>query len=75
MAAETNRKIYQVPSAIKSKMYGDESSFEKYIIDIDLKNLTLKKRILLNLPGILLKFLLKVNLILVQVGWSKSVFK
>lgn len=61
--------------AIKSKMYGDESSFEKYIIDIDLKNLTLKKRILLNLPGILLKFLLKVNLILVQVGWSKSVFK
>lgn len=61
--------------AIKSKMYGDKSNFEKYIFDIDLKNLTFKKRILLNLPAILLKFLLKVNLILVQVGWSKSVFK
>ncbi len=61
--------------AIKSKMYGDKSNFEKYSIDIDLKNLTLKKRILLNLPGIFLKLLLKVNLIMVQVGWSKSVFK
>lgn len=61
--------------AIKSKMYGDDSGFKKYTVDIDLKNLTYKKRILLNLPGILLKFLLKVNLILVQVGWSKSVFK
>lgn len=61
--------------AIKSKMYGDKSNFEKYAIDIDMKNLTLKKRILLNLPAIFLKLLLKVNLIMVQIGWSKSVFK
>ena len=61
--------------AVKSKMYGDKSNFKKFTTDLDLKNLSLKKRILLNLPGILLKFLLKVNLIMVQVGWSKSVFK
>jgi glycosyltransferase involved in cell wall biosynthesis len=61
--------------AIKSKLLNDKSNFINFTNDIDLSNLTLKKRILLRLPGVVLHFLLRLNLLFVQLGWSKSVFK
>lgn len=61
--------------AIKSKLINDKTNFINFTSDINLSNLTLKKRILLRLPGFLLHFLLRLNLLFVQLGWSKSVFK
>lgn len=61
--------------AIKSKLYGDQINYIKFKKDINLHNLTLKKRILLFLPGSVLQFLLRINLLLVQLGLSKTVFK
>ncbi len=61
--------------AIKSKLNDDKVSFYKFKSDINLGNLSLKRKILLNLPGFVLHFLLRVNLLFVQLGWSKSVFK
>jgi glycosyltransferase involved in cell wall biosynthesis len=61
--------------AIKSKLINDKTNFVNFTNDINLSNLPLKKRILLRLPGFVLRFLLRLNLLFVQVGWSKSVFK
>ena len=61
--------------AIKSKMNGDENNFERFKNAISYGNLSLKKRILLELPAPVLKSLLELNLLLVRVGLSKSVFK
>lgn len=61
--------------AIKSKLINDKTNFYKFTSDINLSNLPLKRRILLRLPGFVLHFLLRVNLLFVQLGWSKSVFK
>jgi|JI6StandDraft_1071083.scaffolds.fasta_scaffold93793_2 glycosyltransferase involved in cell wall biosynthesis len=61
--------------AIKSKLINDKTNFYKFTSDINFSNLSLKKRILLRLPGFALHFLLQVNLLFVQLGWSKSVFK
>lgn len=61
--------------AIKSKMFDDQANFIRFKNGLDINNLTLKKRILLMLPGFLLRFLLQVNLLLVQLGLSKTVFK
>ena len=62
-------------SAIKCKMIGDEQNFKHFYKAIDLKNLTKKKIFLLQLPSVFLKALLKVNLLLVRVGLSNSVFR
>lgn len=61
--------------AIKCRMNNDYENYFRFKKDIILQNLTLRKRILLLTPAFLLRFLLKVNLILVQLGISKSVFK
>ena len=61
--------------AIKSKLINDKTNFVNFTSDINLSNLPLKKRILLRLPGFVLRFLLRLNLLFVQLGWSKSVFK
>ena len=61
--------------AIKSKLINDKANFDKFTTDINFSNLSIKKRILLHLPGFVLHFLLQVNLLFVQLGWSKSVFK
>ena len=61
--------------AIKSKLINDKTNFINFTNDIDLSNLTPKKRILLRFPGVFLHFLLRLNLLFVQLGWSKSVFK
>lgn len=61
--------------AIKCKLSNDIVALKNYTNSINPDNLTPRKRILLNLPGFLLRFLLKVNLVLVQLGLSRSVFK
>ncbi len=61
--------------AIKSKMYGQKFKFDQYASEINLQNLNFKKRFLLKLPGSVLLFLVKVNVALAAIGWSKSVFK
>lgn len=61
--------------AIKCKMNNDKANFNYYSNSIDLRNLTLKKRILLNLPSFVLKFLIRLNLFLVKIGLRQSVFK
>lgn len=61
--------------AIKSKLNNDISSFKYFRESINLKNLSLKKRILLQQPAIILKTLITLNLQLVNLGLSHSVFK
>jgi glycosyltransferase involved in cell wall biosynthesis len=61
--------------AIKCKMAGDLANFEAFRNAIDQRNLTNKKRILLQLPGFVLRSLLFVNLFLAKIGFSKSVFR
>lgn len=60
--------------AIRSKINNDIKNFKLHIQRIKPENLSTKKRILLVLPGFLLRWLIKINLWLVRCGWSKSVF-
>lgn len=62
-------------SAIKCKITGDKQNFELFYKAIDLKNLTEKKMFLLKLPSSFLKVLLNVNLFMVRIGLSNSVFR
>jgi|SRR6476620_1395839 len=61
--------------AIKCKVAGDSANFEVFKNAIDPRNLTAKKRMLLTLPGFVLRGLLRVNLLLTRIGFSKSVFR
>ena len=61
--------------AIKSKIIGDSERFQVFYRGIDLKNLSLKKRMLLQLPIFLLKPLINLKAFLVTIGLSNSVFK
>jgi glycosyltransferase involved in cell wall biosynthesis len=61
--------------AIRCKINGDCKNFEYFKNALDPKSLTLKKRIILGLPGGLIKVLLWFNLALIQIGLSDSVFK
>ena len=61
--------------AIKSKLIADNENFNYYYKGIDLKNLTLKKRLLLLMPSIILKLLIHLKLILTNNGLGSSVFK
>lgn len=61
--------------AIKSKLNGDIAAFRRFSEGIDLKNLNAKKRILLQLPGGLLRLLLQLNQWLNDNGLGNSVFR
>jgi hypothetical protein len=61
--------------AIKCKLNNDNKSFNGFYAAIDLKNISTKKRILLLTPAFVLKILIQVNLVLVRMGLSNSVFK
>lgn len=61
--------------AIKCKLNDDIENFRGYQQKINYKNISIKKRILLNLPSFILKMLIRFNLILVKLGLSHSVFK
>jgi glycosyltransferase involved in cell wall biosynthesis len=61
--------------AVKSKIAGEKALFTKYSQTIDLKNLGLKKQILLRLPAFALIFLIKTKTVLANLGLGSSVFK
>lgn len=61
--------------AIKSKLTGDFKNFEKFFMAIDLQSLPLKKRVLLYLPGFVLKRLVAFKTVLANLGLGNSVFK
>jgi glycosyltransferase involved in cell wall biosynthesis len=61
--------------AIKSKISNDIKSFYFYYESINLKNLSLKKRLLLYLNPFILQVLTKVKLKFVELGLGNSVFK
>lgn len=61
--------------AIKAKLHGDGNTFSQFSRNIDHQNLTLKKRILLQLPGSILKILIKLNQFLADNGLGNSVFR
>ncbi|MDI1316515.1 glycosyltransferase family 2 protein [Flavobacterium sp.] len=61
--------------AIKSKLINDTKKFLQYYNGIDLTKLPLRKRILLNLPGFVLKILVSVKLKLTNIGLGNSVFR
>ncbi len=61
--------------AIKSKIISDKERFEKFYNQIDLRNLSLKKRMLLQLPSFLLKPLIDLKILLVNFELGNSVFK
>ena len=61
--------------AIKSKLIADHDNFNSYYKAIDVKNISLKKRILLIMPSVILKPLIHFKLILANNGFGNSVFK
>jgi glycosyltransferase involved in cell wall biosynthesis len=61
--------------AIKSKLLADNENFNSYYKGIYLKNITIKKRILLLMPSAILKALIHLKLILTNNGFGSSVFK
>ena len=61
--------------AIKSKIIGDQERFLEFYTEIDLKNLSLKKRTLLQLPVHILKPLINLKTFLANMGLGNSVFK
>ncbi|MES2574152.1 MAG: glycosyltransferase family 2 protein [Bacteroidota bacterium] len=61
--------------AIKCKISGDKNLFENYYNSIDLKKLSLKKRMLLLMPATLIKPLINLKKALTEIGLGDSVFK
>lgn len=61
--------------AIKSKIIGNQARFLEFYKAIDLKNMSVKKRILLQLPVFILKSLIALKIFLANVGIGNSVFK
>ena len=61
--------------AIKSKLNDNKPSFTNFKRNIDPNNLTVKKRILLQMPAPILKMLLKLNQLLADNGLGNSVFR
>jgi glycosyltransferase involved in cell wall biosynthesis len=62
-------------SVIKCNLNGDWKTAREIYAEIDLKNLSLKKRILLELPPIMLKPLIWFQRFLANVGLGNSVFR
>ena len=62
-------------AAIKNKLNDNHVNFEKVRKEINLTNLSFKKRILLKLPTLILKKLILLKLFLANLGIGKSIFK
>ncbi|MEM0542794.1 glycosyltransferase [Flavobacterium sp. j3] len=62
-------------AVIKCHLNGDWKTANAIYTQIDLKNLSKKKRIFLQLPPIVLKLLLKLQLYLTNIGLGNSVFR
>lgn len=61
--------------AIKSKLVNDNASFSLYYKSINIRNLSVKKRLLLQLPCFVLQQLIIVKIKLANMGLGNSVFK
>lgn len=61
--------------AIKSKLAGETTQFNKYYSSIDLNKIGWKKRTLLLFPSFALRFLISFKTFLANLGFSSSVFK
>ncbi len=61
--------------AIKSKINNDRETFNSNYNNIDLSNLSIKKRFLLVLPSFLLNKLINFKIYLAEIGIGNSVFK
>lgn len=61
--------------AIKSKIIGNNERFTVFFAAINLDNLSLKKRILLQLPVFILKPLIELKIFLANIGFGNAVFK
>lgn len=61
--------------AIKSKIIGEKERFELFYTAIDLKQLSIKKRVLLELPVYFLKPLIDIKTVLANFGLGNSIFK
>jgi glycosyltransferase involved in cell wall biosynthesis len=62
-------------AVIKCHLNGDWKTAQEIYSEIDLKNLSKKKRILLQLPSFVLKVLLRLQQFLVKLGLGNSVFR
>ncbi len=62
-------------SVIKYNLIGDLKNSEKIYSEIDLKNISWKKSILLQLPANMLKMLLRLRVGLTNIGLGNSVFR
>ena len=62
-------------AVIKCNLNGDRKRAQEIYAEIDLKKLSSKKRFLLNLPPIALQLLLKLQLLLTNIGLRNSVFR
>ena len=61
--------------AIKSKIINDSESFKNYYQGIKMENLSVKKKIILLFPGIVLKVLIKTKNNLAKLGIGNSIFR
>jgi hypothetical protein len=62
-------------AVIKCNLNGDWKTAQEIYAEIDLKNLSLKKRVLLQLPPIMLKLLIWFQRFMVTIGLGNSVFR
>lgn len=62
-------------AVIKCNLNGDLKTAEEIYAEIDLKNMSWKKRILLQLPPVILKLLLKLKVLYTDIGLGNSVFR
>lgn len=71
--------LYRVVYALKHKLAGDSQNFEFYYAAIDLKNCSVKSRILLNSPRFILQNLMRLNKTLnsnsMYFDWYTRLFK
>ena len=61
--------------ALSNKLLGNQSNYNLLKNQIDINNLTLKKKILLHLPKSILYLLIKSQPLLIKIGLRKTVFK
>ncbi|MFB9079573.1 glycosyltransferase family 2 protein [Flavobacterium procerum] len=61
--------------AVKSKIAGKKELFKKYSSEIDSRNLSLKKKIILHLPASAMRILISFKTFLANTGISSTVFK
>ena len=67
--------LIRFSKAIKSKLNNDFNNYKKTVSEIDLKKLSIKKRILLKLPRIMLKIFVFIKNKFTDLGLTNSIFK